>query len=54
VCVCLIYLGLIFVLLVKNEGGRVIIIVFLADFFYFVENLDSFWFCLGLGLKWKI
>jgi hypothetical protein len=54
VCVCvLIYLGLIFVLLVNNEGGRVIISVF-SLFFYFVENLDSFWFCLGLGLEWKI
>jgi hypothetical protein len=36
-CVCLIYLGLIFVLLVKNEGGRVIIIVFLADFFILLK-----------------
>jgi hypothetical protein len=37
-CVCvLIYLGLIFVLLVKNEGGRVIIFVFLADFFILLK-----------------
>ena len=38
VCVCvLIYLGLIFVLLVNDEGDRVIIIVFLAGFFILLE-----------------